>query len=267
MITSNTNPKLKHLKKLMKSSSHRKNTNTFVVEGTREITRALDSGYNIHSLYYCSPQLSLSSKSQKIISQVAPNHIFEVSPECISSVLIRDSGEQVVAIFESRKYDFSDIKKNKDLNELLLIVDGIEKPGNLGAIIRSAVASNIDAMILTNTKCDVYSPATIRNSLGGVFCLPIINSSHESAYDYCTSNQIQIILSAIDSKAQIYCNVNWERPSALIVGSEAWGADEYWFKNSDEKVFIPMNPTMDSLNISVSASIILYEATRQRSKW
>ncbi len=264
IITSNSNQKIKEILLLQEKASARKEKGLFVVEGVREINNCLLAGFNANSFFY-SPDII----NREIISSILKSHktgennLYEVSKNVYQKLAYRASTEGVIGIFHTRenKIDNLDLEKK---NSLIIVVEGVEKPGNIGAIIRTADACGCSAILLCNCPTDLYNPNIIRSSLGGVFTQKIVSCSSKEAIKFLKDNKIKIYTAQLqDSK--YYYNTDMTKGCAIVVGSEANGLTSIWREVSDERILIPMRGKIDSLNVSVSTAILCYEALRQRS--
>lgn len=252
-ISSAQNPKIKDLLALQEKSSLRREKGLFVVEGQREINHALSSGFEIDTLFYC-PELGGSQKPA--------GKLVEIPKELYSKVAYRGSTEGEIAEFKSRQTSFDDIKLSR--RPLIVVLESVEKPGNLGAVLRSADAAGADAVIICDPLTDLYNPNLIRASLGAVFTKQIIASSTEEAIKWLKKHKIQILTAQLQD-SEWYYDTDMKRSCAIVVGTEATGLSDAWREAADAHIKIPMLGKLDSLNASVSAAILLFEAVRQRN--
>lgn len=253
-ITSPANPKIKWVKNLHKNST-RKAEGVFFVEGLKEISFALDANYLIHSLYIC----------PEIFSGEIPTYpgieAYTLSKQCYEKIAYREGAEGLLAVFHIRKRVLNELTLSG--NSLLLIAESVEKPGNLGAILRTADGSGADAVIVCDPKVDIFNPNVIRASLGTVFTKQVVVASKEEVFQYLQEHNITAygaILSAISKK---YSSQNYNLPTAFILGTEHDGLSEFWQQRCTP-IQIPMRGKNDSLNVSVAAAVLAYEAVRQR---
>ncbi len=253
IINSLQNPKIKNLIKLRKSSE-RKKQGIFIVEGEREIKIALSSGFSLKD-FYLNEDYNKNKENLKI------NNPTLLSKEVFEKVSYRESPDGNLAVFSF--FSLSLDKLNLSKNPLVIILDSTEKPGNLGAILRTADAGKIDAVILTNPKIDIYNPNVIRASQGTVFSVPLAVASPEKTKEFCENNNIKIFATTPDTKKD-YLEAEYKTPTAILLGSEAKGLDANWLSLANEKIKIEMRGEIDSLNLSVSTAIIVFEALRQR---
>ena len=261
-ITSLQNPKVKNLKKLEKASERREQ-NLILIEGLRETVLAQRAGFVITALFICEEilkedetyNLQTLSKASSGIS------IYHISKEVYDSVAYRETTEGVIAIAQPIKHDLAKMKPGK--NPLILVIEGVEKPGNLGAMLRTCDAAGVDAVIICDGKTDIYNPNVIRSSLGTVFTQQVIVCETPEAIDYLKKNGIKIFAAELEAP-NIYFSEKFKQPSAVVVGTEATGLSKAWIEAADARVKIPMQGQIDSLNVSVSAAVLLFEAVRQR---
>lgn len=246
-ITSKDNPHFKQLLELHKKSA-RDEMGEFIVEGEREVLLARE----VEAIFYTEMSPAVVNWVEKGVTA------YLISPQLFAKISYRDRG--VIAI--ARKSP----KRLQDLMNLslLLLCEGIEKPGNLGAMMRTADAAGIDGIIITDMVCDLYNPNVIRASLGAFFTVPLAVSTSLDAIAFLEERGVQIVL-ATPHAEQSYFDVDYTRPTCLVIGSEKEGATQMWEQAAQKKVKIPMQGKVNSLNASISASVLLYEALRQRS--
>lgn len=186
----------------------------------------------------------------------------EFSPKAFSHIVLRENPDGVLAVVKSKTNKLSEIKLSK--NPLLLILEAVEKPGNLGAILRTADAVQVDGVIICESKTDVYNPNVIRASLGTVFSVPLAVINNNEALEYLQKNKINILAATPDAKEK-YFNMNLKKPSAILFGTEHEGLSDFWLENANTKILIPMKGQINSLNVSVSAALMSYEVLKQRT--
>lgn len=261
-ITSLANPKIKFIVKLRNRNARDDNGLT-VVEGYKEILMAINAGHRIDSLYICPEILSKYDKDD-ILDKIDKNVlVYELAVDVFDKVSFGNRNEGVIGLFELNQTSFESINIRDRM--FCLVVDQIEKPGNLGGILRTCDAVGIDAVFVSDPRVDVYSPNVIRNSLGAVFSVKIVADTKENILSFLKDNNI-LTVSAVVGASQNYFDVNLAQSIAVVVGSEDKGLQDFWMKNADSKIAIPMCGEMDSLNVSVSTAVILYEAFRQRQR-
>ncbi|WP_396163842.1 TrmH family RNA methyltransferase [Flavobacterium sp.] len=257
-ITSVQNPLIKSLVQLQEKAKIRKQTGTFLVEGQREIEFALKGGYEVDTILIC---YELGQLSENLNIRKSEYQLIEISKDVYQKLAYRDTTEGIIAVLKTKSLALSNLKLSK--NPLILVGESIEKPGNIGAILRTADAANIDAVIIANPKSDVYNPNIVRSSVGCLFTRQIAVGTTEEVIAYLKSNNINIY-SATLQDATPYHSENFATPTALVVGTEATGLSEKWRSESTQNIIIPMQGVIDSMNVSVAAAILLFEAKRQR---
>ena len=258
-ITSIHNKKILHLRKLYKSRE-RKSSDVFLVEGVKEVLRGIDSGFLIDSIYY-SPEILKQDVKEAFKLIPSDIEIFELDRKVYEKLAYRVDTEGIIALFKKKKYSLEEIDIGNE--SLFIILESIEKPGNLGAILRTADAAGVDAVILTETKVDQYHPNVIRSSIGAAFNVPVISSSNNRVAEWLSKNSIEVYSAALPAYVNIY-NLNLKGNIALVFGTESKGLSDIWLEE-DYKIFtIPMTGIVDSLNVSVSVAVSLFEAVRQR---
>ena len=254
-ISSNNNPLVKQLLQLQSKSKLRKTSGLFVIEGRREIQLALDSGYNIETLLYA------DGISQDALPQGVQRYV-SVNSGVYQKMAHRGTTEGQIAIARMPGHHLSDLNI-QTLNPLILVAEAPEKPGNIGAILRTADAAKLDAVIIANPLTDLYNPNIVRSSVGGIFTVPVATGSTEEIIAWLKSHNISIFAAALD-QAESYQLTDYKSPTAIVVGTEDHGLSESWLKSAQKIVKIPMSGKIDSLNVSVAAGILLFEAKRQR---
>ena len=242
---------------LQEKAKVRKQTGTFLIEGKREIELALKGNYELETILYV-PELvgeSFNGNLYKSLNKI------EITKEVYQKLAYRDTTEGILGIAKTKSLQLSDLQLSK--NPLILVVEAIEKPGNLGAMLRTADAANIDAVIIANPKTDLYNPNIIRSSVGCLFTNQIVSSSSEEAIAFLKSKNINIFSATLQNSTSYYSQ-NFKSPTALVVGTEATGLSQIWRDNATQNIIIPMQGEIDSMNVSVAAAILLFEAKRQR---
>lgn len=257
-IESVQNPFIKSLVQLQEKAKVRKQEGKFLIEGKREIELALKGGYEIETILFL-PEII----SENQLSELTTKHlnVIEISKEVYQKLAYRDTTEGLLAVAKTKKLNLSELKLSK--NPLILVAEAIEKPGNLGAILRTADAANIDAVIIANPKTDLYNPNIVRSSVGCLFTRQIATGTSEEVVQFLKENNINFY-SATLQNSNSYHVEDYTQPTALVVGTEATGLTEIWRTESTQNVVIPMQGEIDSMNVSVAAAILLFEAKRQR---
>ena len=260
VITSLQNTRVKRVVQLQQKSSERRRSGLFVVEGQRELQHCLEAGYEVEEIYM------LEGRGWKaegdLLLGYSPS-IFTVSPRVYEKMAYRGSTEGVIAVVKARPKTLQSLPTTHH-SPLYIVLESVEKPGNLGAVLRSADAAHADAVIVCDPLTDLYNPNLIRASLGACFSVPTIACSSEECISYLKQNNVQILTAQLqDSK--LYYDTDMRCATAIVMGTESTGLTDTWRQAADAHIRIPMLGRMDSLNVSVSAAILLFEAVRQRS--
>ena len=249
-ISSLQNSRVKRILTLQQKSQERRREGLFVVEGERELRHCVEAGMQIESLYLCQD-----------ICQADADKIWYVCKKVYERLAYRGSTEGVLALIVARNLRLEDLKLSTC--PLIVVLESVEKPGNLGAVLRSADAANADAVIVCDPLTDIYNPNLIRSSIGAVFTVPTVTCESDECIAFLQSRGIQILTAQLqDSK--VYYDSDMRKPTAIVMGTESTGLTQSWRKAASAHIRIPMLGRLDSLNVSVSASILLYEAVRQR---
>ena len=250
LISSPQNPKVRDLIALQTKSRERKARGLFVVEGRREFERARAAGFE--------PATVFVREGETFAGEAD----FLVSERVYGKIAMRGGTEGIVAVMRTR--DISLDKISLSPAPLVLVLESVEKPGNLGAVLRSADAAGVDAVLVCDPLTDLFNPNLIRASLGAVFSVPTAVCTSEEAYAWLSSNGIAILTAQLQD-SEPYYRTDMSRPTALVFGAEDTGLSGFWRERADAHIRIPMAGMMDSLNISVSAAILAFEAVRQRN--
>lgn len=259
-INSLQNPVVKRLEQLIDKSRERRKSGLFVVEGKREIEWALTGGYRLKQLFFC-PAIFPEEEFIKYFSEV-PEAI-EISLPVYQKLAYRKTTEGVLALLFAKEHGLDSLDFNSK-NPLILVAEAPEKPGNIGALLRTADAARLDAVIIANPKTDLYNPNIIRSSVGGVFTNRIAMGSTSEIISFLKNKNIAIYGAALQA-SQIYTQVDFTGPSALVVGTEDTGLTVEWLQYTTQNIRIPMEGVIDSMNVSVAAGILIFEAKRQRN--
>lgn len=260
MITSLQNSTIKNIVKIYKSSRERREQQLFVIEGARELSLALQSNYIISSVYVCRDMFS-KSKYLDVLNSLSENIIFDISPSVFEKIAYRENSDGIVALAKPKQHGLDDLKISA--NPFIIILESVEKPGNLGAVLRTADAAAVDAVIICDNQTDLYNPNVIRSGVGGLFTLQTTICSSQEALEWLNTNNINVYAAELNG-AKPYHTVDYTTPSAIVMGTEAEGLTSYWINNAKERIKIPMRGMIDSLNVSVSTAVITFEAMRQR---
>ncbi len=293
-ITSAQNPRIKHLLLLQQKSQERRREGLFVVEGVRELQHCIEGGYEVESLFVCEELMgddlrkltdvifvrSLRTNSPKPSdeqSEAFGQNLLTIPPQLYERVAYRGSTEGVIAIVKERKMTLDSLNTqhstlnshhstlNSHHSPLIMVLEGVEKPGNLGAVLRSADAAKADAVIVCDPLTDLYNPNLIRASIGAVFTVPTVACSSEECIAFLKEHGIRILTAQLQD-SHLYYDTDMRQPTALVMGTESTGLTQQWREAADAHIRIPMLGRLDSLNVSVSAAILLFEAVRQRSE-
>lgn len=257
-ITSTQNPLVKKIRSLKEKSRERKKSGQFVIEGRRELALALAGGYVVEMLLVCGEILGTENQESYPITIATT----QISKSVYEKLAHRGSTEGILALVQTKSHALNDITFASD-NPLVLVAEAPEKPGNIGALLRTADAANLDAVLIANPKSDIYNPNIIRSSVGCVFTNTIGVGTTEEVVQFLKTNNIAIYSAALTASKN-YVEVNLKGAVALVVGTEATGLSDHWLKSSEENLVIPMQGYIDSMNVSVSAAILIFEAKRQR---
>ncbi len=257
-ITSIQNPYIKSLVQLQEKAKARKQSGTFLIEGKREIELAIKGNYQIETILFLP---DLISKDQ--ITKLSNDSIefIEINKEVYQKLAYRDTTEGIIAIAKTKSLSLLNLKLSE--NPLILVMESIEKPGNIGAMLRTCDAANIDAVIIANPKTDLYNPNIVRSSVGCLFTNQIAIGTSEEIIQFLKNKNIAIFGATLQN-SNFYHTQNYNTPTALVVGTEATGLTQVWRDNSKQNIIIPMQGEIDSMNVSVASAILLFEAKRQR---
>ena len=270
IITSAQNSKIKLLLELQEKSKTRKKEGLFVVEGRRELLHCIEAGYEPHTIFFCPEIISKGDRSeieQTIEKQNAaagcklPMAI-EIPQQLYDKVAYRGGTEGVVAEMHCKDLTLDSLQLKE--NPLIVVLESVEKPGNLGAVLRSADASGVDAVIVCDPLTDMYNPNLIRSSIGAIFTVPIATAKSDEAITWLKEKGAKIYTAQLQN-SEWYYDTDMKGATAIVMGTEATGLTNEWRNAADAHIKIPMLGRLDSLNVSVSAAILMYEAVRQRN--
>ena len=266
LITSAQNPKIKKLLALQQKSSERRSEGLFVVEGRREIEHCIEAGYEIDTVFVC-PSL-MSKTPDQVGGDVMPgcdrasSKVFDVSAEVYEKIAYRSGTEGLIAEVRTKSLGLADLQLSE--HPLIVVLESVEKPGNLGAVLRSADASGADAVIVCDPWTDLYNPNLIRSSIGAIFTVPCVACSSAECIEFLKAHGIKILTAQLQD-SDLYYDSDMKCGVAIVMGTESTGLTDIWRKAADAHIRIPMLGRLDSLNVSVSAAILLFEAVRQRN--
>ena len=276
-ITSAQNPRIKNLLLLQEKSRARREQGLFVVEGRRELRHCLEAGYKVRTVFVC-PEIADSSEVMDLLrmtkqaachSEQATCHserseessVMEIPEVLYRKAAYRESTEGIIAEVEYKTLGLNDLHLPE--NPLVMVLESVEKPGNLGAVLRSADAAKADAVFICDPLTDLYNPNLIRASIGAIFTVPTVAVSSEEAIAFLQAHDIQILTAQLQDSS-LYYDVDMKRGTALVMGTESTGLTPLWRQAATAHIRIPMLGKLDSLNVSASAAILLFEAVRQR---
>ncbi len=259
-ITSAQNPKIKDLLALQEKSKERRKKGLFVVEGRRELLHCIETGYEPYTVFYC-PEIISGADFDELASKCRCNFI-EIPQQLYDKVAYRGGTEGVIAEMRCKEMSLDGLKMKE--NPLIVVLESVEKPGNLGAVLRSADAAGADAVIVCDPLTDMYNPNLIRSSIGAIFTVPVAVASSEETISWLKAHGIKIFTAQLQD-SEWYYDTDMKGGTAVIMGTEATGLTDVWRKAADAHIKIPMLGRLDSLNVSVSAAILLFEAVRQRN--
>ena len=266
-ITSAQNAKIKELLALQEKSKERRKKGLFVVEGRREIIHCVEAGYEPHTFFICRDIIT-EKEFDSIMGAVEDNfcgmtcQIIEIPQHLYDKVAYRGGTEGVIAEMHCKEMALDNLRMKE--NPLVVVLESVEKPGNLGAVLRSADASGVDAVIVCDPLTDMYNPNLIRSSIGAIFTVPVATATSEEAIAWLKNNGIKIYTAQLQD-SEWYYDTDMKGGTAIVMGTEATGLTDVWRKAADANIKIPMLGRLDSLNVSVSAAILMFEAVRQRN--
>lgn len=258
-ITSPQNPKIKQLVRL-KDRKERDETGLFMIEGYREIKRAAEGGIHFTSVFIC-PDLFLGTNEKYLIEQIGAE-TFLLPPGLFEKISYRDRPDGLIAIAHQMQKTLADLYPRHE-PPLYVVAESIEKPGNLGTILRSSDAAGVDGVIVCDRCTDIYNPNVVRASVGTLFTRPVVEAKGSDAYIWLKERKIQVV-AATPSATSEFTEVDLSGPLAIVVGTEQLGLSDLWMQAADIQVKIPMHGAADSLNVAMATTLLLYEALRQR---
>ena len=252
LIESTNNEKIKNLSRLLTDNRFRKNSGIFAVEGKQENQRAINFGQEAEEFFIC----------ESIFDEDFPKgKITLVSEKVYQKLAYRGTSEGIIGVYKTKANDLSDFKPKE--NASIIVVESIEKPGNLGAILRSCEAFGIDALIIADPKADFYNPNVIRSSVGCLFGMNIYTSNNEKLFEFLQNHDFNIFTTLMDESAEDLYKKDFTQKSALLFGTEHSGLSDFWI-GKGKNTLIPMSGSIDSLNLSNAVAISCYEMLRQK---
>ncbi len=260
-ITSVQNQRVKRMVALQQKSSERRKDGLFVVEGRRELRHCIETGYEVESVYLC-PEVLREYESDEPLPTIPQGTIvYEVTSEVYEKMAYRGGTEGIMAAVRCRTQTLDGLHLPD--RPLVVVLESVEKPGNVGAILRSADAAGVDAVIVCDPRSDLYNPNLIRSSVGAFFSVPCVACRSDECIDFLKRHSIQILTAQLQDSA-LYYDTNMRIGTAIVMGTESTGLTTQWREAADAHIRIPMLGRVDSLNVSVSAAVLMYEAVRQR---
>jgi TrmH family RNA methyltransferase len=254
-ITSLQNPRIKHIVKLREDKRQRQRDGLILVEGVDELTLAIESGFKPFTLL-SAPELASGTLT------FPDAELLTVSRVVFEKISYRENPDGYLGIFPMPKRTLIDLTLSS--TPLVLVAESVEKPGNLGAILRTADAARVDAVLVCDPRVDVWNPNVIRASRGAVFAVPVVEVESTEALTWLRRGKMRVV-AATPSADEEYIKVDMKEPLAIAVGTEDAGLSDFWMQNADIKVRIPMEGRVNSLNVSIAAGLLIYEAKRQRA--
>ena len=256
-ITSLQNPKVKRLLALQQKSSERRREGLFVVEGRQEVEHCVSAGYEVDTVFWCQDMAEVLPRVDEDVK------VFGISKAVYEKVAYRGSTEGIIAEVRQRAVGLDDLQLGD--NPLLVVLESVEKPGNLGAVLRSADAAGVDAVIVCDPLTDLYNPNLIRSSVGAAFTVPTVACTSEDCIAFLKSRGIQILTAQLQD-SHLYYDTDMRCATAIVMGTEHDGLTGQWRQAATAHIRIPMLGRLDSLNVSVSAAVLMFEAVRQRQE-
>jgi RNA methyltransferase, TrmH family len=261
-ITSTQNPRVKEAIKLLEKPAARREAGLIIIEGRREITFAVKSGVKVMQLFWC-PEVSDDEALNQLLveTDLELAIVIEVNIHVLEKLAYRESSQGFVAIGIPKSITLDELQL--PAAPLILVLESVEKPGNLGAMLRTADAAALDAVIICEPRCDLYNPNAIRASVGTVFTLQVVTASTEETIAFLKEKKIKTFAASLKAEKNHF-DADFTGSTAFVMGTEADGLSESWHSQADEWIKIPMRGAIDSLNVSTSAAVLVFEAVRQR---
>lgn len=257
-ITSRQNPRYKTLLKL-KDKKHREKSKQFLIEGCREISRALQADFVMEDLYVCE-ELFLGDMEKTVMHSFPESKVFFFPKDMFERLSYRDRPDGLIATAPTKHLTLQDIKLSK--NPLVVVCESIEKPGNLGSILRSSDAVGVDCVIVCDKKTDIFNPNVVRASIGTLFSTPVVEATKEEVYQFLLEQKLDIVATTPHTE-NLFTQTDLGSRTAILMGTEQLGLSDFWLQKATKKVRIPMYGIADSLNVAAATTLVLYEAKRQ----
>ena len=259
-ISSTQNPEIRQLEHWSRKSRDRRRAGRFVLEGLRELGLALEGGYRPDRLYFCPDILPEAALRELPGLEGCP--LVSLSPDVYRHLAYRGKTEGVIGLMHSKAHRLEDLVLKSEA-PLILVAEAPEKPGNIGALLRTADAAGLDAVIIADPRGDLYNPNVIRSSVGCLFTVQVATAGSAEVLGFLKEQGIQVLAAALGDSTR-YDLVDYKVPTAIVVGTESTGLTDLWMAGADTRIAIPMQGAIDSMNVSVAASVLIFEARRQR---
>jgi len=261
LITSTNNPRVKDAAKL-RDRRQRDKQRRILIDGSREISLALQGGVRIGELFWCAKFCDSELASTVVQAAEAQGaELLEVTPEVFAKIAYGERAEGVIAVADTPARSLADLKLPE--HAIVGVLEGVEKPGNVGAVLRTADGAGLDALIIADGRTDLYNPNAIRASLGTIFTVPVVTATSAETLHWLRDQDWEILAARVDGTAD-YRQAPYHRGAAIVLGSEALGLSSQWTGPDITPIALPMRGKADSLNVSATAAILFYEATYQR---
>lgn len=257
-IASVQNPFIKSLIILQEKAKARRQSGIFLIEGKREIELAVKGGYEIETILFM-PELILEGEINRLTKHQLP--LIEINKEVYQKLAYRDTTEGILAVAKTKSMELSDLKLSA--TPLILVAEAPEKPGNIGALLRTADAAHLDAVIIANPRSDLYNPNIVRSSVGCLFTNQIATGTTTEIIAFLKERNISCYCATLQDSTG-YHTIDYTKPTAFVVGTEATGLSDEWRAAATKNINIPMQGEIDSMNVSVAAAVLIFEAKRQR---
>lgn len=259
-ITSPQNPRIKEVLHLEKASERREQQ-LFIVEGFREVRLAEKSGYSFERLFYC-PEVGYRKEINDLVKLLgAKTIVYEVSKQAFEKIAYRENSDGLLAVVRMKHLNLQELQLSG--NPLILVLEKVEKPGNLGAILRTADAARVDAILVCDPQTDIFNPNVVRSSIGCLFTNKVVCCTSHEALIWLRKNNIKSFAAALTA-SEYYHEADLKGSAAILMGTEADGLSDFWLEHADTQVKIPMMGEIDSLNVSTATAVLVFEAMRQR---
>ena len=260
-ITSLQNPRVKDAVRL-RDRRHREKQGRILIDGARELALAVEAGVRLVELFVCEPLLK-SQQAKRVVAELSGSavEVLQVSEPVLGKLAFGDRAEGLLGVATTPQRGLRDLVLPD--NPLVAVLEGVQKPGNLGAVVRSADAAGLDAVIVADGRTDLFNPNAIRASLGTLFTMPLASAGSRETLDWLGGQGLSIFAARVEASVA-YTEADYRGPAAIVLGSEARGLTDAWVADQVTTVGLPMLGSADSLNVSATAAVLFYEALRQR---